>query len=214
MIKTKGGLTYEEEKSLLDRLDSGDEDALREAQLLSAQLAKRANVRLKALEDANYRPFEFRRAKYFLKEDFGREKFSESKKLTGDELKEQIELLNRFLNAESQTTLAPLRKESEKKTERALERAGILPEDTGAAKRRELHKFLRSDAFKEVKATYTGTEGGTGGYLVAAVDAIEKGAKFSDLQKMYDDYKDKLDDGEDVSIFDIMDDWLVIEDED
>lgn len=210
MARSKGGISYDEQMRLIDAIEAGDPEAIREAQQISAKLAKRANVRLKALEDSSFTSFQYRKTKYQLNEQFGREKFSESKQLTGEQLTEQLEMVNEFLNAEQQTTIGAIRQEKEEKTERSLREAGIIPEDMKEAKVRELHKFLKSDAWKEIKASQVGTEGGTGGYLLAAIDAIEDGAKVRDLERMYQEYQDMIDDGEDVSIFDIMEGWLEV----
>ena len=217
MARAKGGISFDEQIRLIDAIEAGDPEAIREAQQLSAQLAKRANVRLKALEDSSFTSFQYRKTKYQLNEEFGREKFSESKKLTGDELVEQLEMVNEFLNAEQQTTISAIRAEKEEKTEQSLRQAGIIPEDMKEAKVRELHRFLKSDAWKEIKASQTGTEGGTGGYLVSAIDAIENGAKVRDLEKMYRDFNDMMEDSDekktakkDISVFDIMEGWLEV----
>lgn len=210
MARAKGGISFDEQMRLIDAIEAGDPEAIREAQQLSAQLAKRANVRLKALEDSSFTSFQYRKTKYQLNEEFGRQKFSESKKLTGDELVKQLEMVNEFLNAEQQTTISAIRSEMEEKTERSLRKAGIIPEDMKEANVRELHKFLKSDAWKEIKASQFGTEGGTGGYLVAAIDAIEDGAKVRDLERMYREYKGMMDDGEDISIFEVMEGWLEV----
>lgn len=210
MARAKGGISFDEQMRLIDAIEAGDPEAIREAQQLSAQLAKRANVRLKALEDSSFTSFQYRKTKYQLNEEFGRQKFSESKKLTGDELVKQLEMVNEFLNAEQQTTISAIRSEMEEKTERSLRKAGIIPEDMKEANVRELHKFLKSDAWKEIKASQFGTEGGTGGYLVAAIDAIEDGTKVRDLERMYREYKGMMDDGEDISIFEVMEGWLEV----
>lgn len=217
MARSKGGISYDEQMRLIDAIEAGDSEAIREAQQISAQLAKRANVRLKALEDSSYTSFQYRKTKYQLSEQFGREKFSESKQLTGEQLTEQLEMVNEFLNAEQQTTIGAIRQEKEEKTERSLREAGIIPEDMKEAKVRELHKFLKSDAWKEIKASQTGTVGGTGGYLVSAIDAIENGAKVRDLERMYQEFNDMMEDSKDkktakrdISVFDVMEGWFEV----
>lgn len=208
MAKSRNGLTYEEETALLDGIDSGDPDAIREAQRISSQLAKRANVRISAIEESGFKSRALNRARYYLQEDLGRNKFTESKKLEGEELKDHIRILNEFLNDEQGTTVGGLRAQAEESAVEGLQNAGILPEDLESKKKRELMRFLSSDIWKEIKSAYAGTEGGSGGYLVAAIDAIESGQRYKDLERMYEDYKDKTEG--DFSVFDVMEDWMEI----
>lgn len=207
-MQSRNGLSYEAELELIEKIDSGDPVAVAEAQRISSQLAKRANVRIAAIEESGFKSRSLNRARYYLQEDLGREKFTESKKLTGEELKDHIRILNEFLNDEKGTTVGGLRKKAEESAMEGLQNAGIVPEDLESHKKRELMKFLRSDIWKEVKAAYKGTESGSGGYLVAAVEAIESGGRYRDLEKMYEDYKDKTEG--DFSVFDVMEDWMEI----
>ena len=70
--------------SLIDAVNAGDQNAINQAQELSAQLAKRANSRLSALEKADLTSSRaYEAAEYFLQEDHNRTRFSESKKLSG-----------------------------------------------------------------------------------------------------------------------------------
>lgn len=208
MAKSRNGLTYEEETALLDGIDSGDPDAIREAQRISSQLAKRANVRWAAIEESNYHSRALNRAKYYLQEDLNRNKFTESKKLEGEELKDHIRILNEFLNDEKNTTISGIRDRLDKAAIEGLQNAGKLPDDLPSKKKNELLKFLRSDIWKEVKDTFEGTESGTGGYLLQAIEAIESGARYKDLESLYEDYKNKTEG--DFSVFDVMEDWLEI----
>lgn len=208
MAKSRNGLTYEEETALLDGIDSGDPDAIREAQRISSQLAKRANVRWAAIEESNYHSRALNRAKYYLQEDLNRNKFTESRKLEGEELKDHIRILNEFLNDEKNTTISGIRQRLDQAAIEGLQNAGKLPDDLSSKKKNELLKFLRSDIWKEVKDTFEGTESGTGGYLLQAIEAIESGARYKDLEKLYEDYRDKTEG--DFSVFDVMEDWLEI----
>lgn len=208
MAKSRNGLTYEEETALLDGIDSGDPDAIREAQRISSQLAKRANVRWAAIEESNYHSRALNRAKYYLQEDLNRNKFTESKKLEGEELKDHIRILNEFLNDEKNTTISGIRDRLDRAAIEGLQNSGKLPDDLPSKKKNELLKFLRSDIWKEVKDTFEGTESGTGGYLLQAIEAIESGARYKDLESLYEDYQNKTEG--DFSVFDVMEDWLEI----
>lgn len=205
---TRGGLIYEEEIDLFERIDAGDPDAIAEAQNISSRLAKRANVRISAIKETGFKSRALKRAEYYLSEDLGREKFTESKKLTGEELKDHLRILNEFLNDEQGSTVGGLREQAEASAIEGLQNADMLPDDLSSKKKRELLRFLRSDIWKEIKSAYAGTEGGSGGYLVAAIEAIESGQRYKDLERMYEDYKDKTEG--DFSVFDVMEDWLDI----
>lgn len=207
-MATARGLSYEEQERLFRGIEAGDADVIAEAQRVSAQLAKRANVRLSALEEKGYNTYAAKRARFELGEQFGRDKFSESKKLDPADLMDQLEIVNNFLNEKS--SLVSVEKEKrEKAALQGLEESGIVPEDTTSAHKRELLRFLRSDIFKEIKQTYLGTKGGTGGYLISAVDAIENGAKVRDLERMYSEYKEQT--GGEVSAEELLDVWLEID---
>ena len=105
MGKSRNGISYEDEVRLIEGIDSGDPAAIAEAQRLSSQLAKRANVRLSAFDESNFQSRAVNRARYYLQEDLNRNKFTESKKLEGEELKDHLRIVNEFLNDEKHTTI-------------------------------------------------------------------------------------------------------------
>lgn len=202
-------MTYQDINDLIDRVDSGNPESVQEARALSAKLSKRANVRLSALEKKGYTTGSaYTSAKYFLGEDLNRSKFSESKKLSGKDLTRNLELVIEFLN----NPLSTVSKESER-------RAGfenmdnIIPEDFTKSQRKSFQRFLASDAWKEYKSTIyirknekskAESERARQALRGAAV-AIERGASFRDLNKLYEQYAEQTD--PEYSIFDVFEEW-------
>lgn len=210
-------MTYQDINDLIDRVENGDQDAIAEARALSAKLSKRANVRLSALEEKEYTSgHAYESAKYFLGEDLNRTKFSESKKLSGNDLIRNLELVNEFLNDPTSTVSY----ESER-------RAGfenmesIIPDDFSQKERRSFLRFLRSDAWKEYKATiYTrknekspSESAKARQVLRGATAAIERGASVRDLNNLYEQYSKRTDPeyakrlSPDYSIYDVFEEW-------
>lgn len=182
-------MTYQETRELLERASDGDQAALRELQLESSRLAKRANVRLSALEKKGFSTQASRRAYAFLDID-DRVKFSESKKLTGDALENQIEELHRFLESGQSTTRDAREYLSgiNKLTER-----GIIEDFDTQSEKNAFLRFLESDYWNDLKLSLGKGRSPTGAKeaLQAAQNAIANGAKISDLKKAYQDFKSK-----------------------
>lgn len=205
-------ITYQEINNLIDGIDAGDPDSIAKAQDISARLSKRANTRLRALEKEGLTSGRaYQRAKYFLSEDQNREYFSQSKKLTGDELKENLERVSDFLNnPQSALTYERERRAGFEKME------DILPEDFGRTERKSLRDFLSSDAWQEFKSTIyihkrgrvTEAESEEARAAIAgAADAISRGASVNDLKRLYEKYREQVSEGEDASIFDVFEEW-------
>ena len=165
--------SFHEILSILNSID-GD-GAIPELQTVSASLAKRANVRLKALEDAGLTASPaYYRATWWTGKERSRRRFSESKKLTGDDLENQIREMITFLSSDTSSV------SFERERQAGLEK--ILPEGTGK-ERRQMLRFLESKAFEEMKKTI-GTD-----IVKKAADAIEAGAKVSDLNKLFKEFQ-------------------------
>ena len=206
-------MTYQEIRILFDQMEQGDDTALELLQSESAKLAKRANVRLKALEEHNYSTPASRRAFGFLDlED--RARFSESKKLTGDSLEQQLEELNRFLSGPSTITEAREYLSGFDK----LQEEGILEEFDSKAESKAMQRFLESDYWNnEIKKTlgrdYKRGSGELADRISAAQEAIKSGAKVQDLERIYKQFRERerlgiLQEGEDyLSVFE---DWIEV----
>lgn len=205
-------ITYQEINNLIDGIDAGDPESIAKAQDISARLSKRANTRLRALEKEGLTSGKaYQRAKYFLSEDQNREYFSQSKKLTGDELKENLERVSDFLNnPQSTLTYERERRAGFEKME------DIFPEDFGGTERKSLRDFLSSEAWQEFKSTIyihrkgrvTEAESEEARAAIAgAADAISRGASVNDLKRLYEKYREQVSEGEDASIFDVFEEW-------
>lgn len=211
-------LNYQNINNLIDRVESGDEEAIQEARRISVTLSKRANVRLKALEDKNLTSGEA----YSTVRDFarteGREKarFSQSGKMDTEDLVKNLEEVSAFLADPSSTVTAERFRISGFESEEYTKR--ILPLDISNYKKRELQEFLKSSAWEEYKSTiYIHDKGKTPAEsrrastaIAAAAEAISAGAKVDELKKIYEDFesrrkspKEQVDNG----ILDIIEDW-------
>ena len=205
-------MKYQEIRILIDQMEQGDDTALELLQAESAKMAKRANVRLKALEEHNYSTPASRRAFGFLDME-DRARFSESKKLTGETLEQQLEELNRFLSGPSTISEA---REYLSGFDKLQE--GILEEFDSKAESKAMQRFLESDYWNnEIKKTlgrdYKKGSGELADRISAAQEAIKSGAKVQDLERIYDDFKQRemtgdLQKGEDyLSVFE---DWIEV----
>lgn len=206
-------MTYQEIRILFDQMEQGDETALELLQSESAKLAKRANVRLKALEEHNYSTPASRRAFGFLDME-DRARFSESKKLTGDSLEQQLEELNRFLSGPSTVSEAREYLSGFDK----LQEEGILDEFDSKAESKAMQRFFESDYWNnEIKKTlgrdYKKGSGELADRISAAQEAIKSGATVKDLERIYKQFRERerlgiLQEGEDyLSVFD---DWIEV----
>lgn len=202
-------MTYQDINDLIDLVEDGDPDAIAEARALSAKLSKRANVRLSSLEEKGYTSGQaYTSAKYFLGEDLNRKKFSESKKLSGEDLTRNLELVNEFLNDPTST----ITYESERRAG-LMDMEDIIPDSFSRKDKNAFKRFLASDAWKEYKSTIyvrknqkTEAESAKARQaLRGAAAAIERGASIRDLNDLYEQYSERTD--EDYSIFDVFEEW-------
>lgn len=202
-------MTYQDINDLIDRVEDGDPEAIAEARALSAKLSKRANTRLSALEQKGYTSGSaYESAKYFLGEDLNRTKFSESKKLSGEDLTRNLELVNEFLNNPTST----ITYESDRRAG-ILDMEGIIPDSFTRKDKNTFRRFLASDAWKEYKSTIyirknqksPAESAKARQVLRGAAAAIERGASIRDLNDLYEQYADRTD--QDYSIFDVFEEW-------
>lgn len=184
--------TYEQFMRLLWEIDD-NADALAQANDFVSKLAKRANVRLKALEDQDLTASPaYQRAETWLKED-SRRRFSESKKLDAESLRAQAYELNTFLESEFSTITG------ERQRQAGL--YSLMPRATKKEKN-QMRRFLESAAFQEMKKTI-GSD-----VVKKAADAIEAGAKVSDLKRLYSDFLKQEKQGKfEMDIIDVWDLW-------
>ena len=203
-------MTYQEQLDLLLAAEQGNAEALYELQQESAKMAKRANVRLSALKDKGYSVEASRNALDYL-ETQGRSKFSESKKLSADELSRQIEELNKFLKPE--TTISGAR-ESLAGLD-TLQAHEVIEDFEDDSEKRAFLRFLESDYWNDLKMTMGKGKSPTGSReaLRAAQDAIRGGATVASLKSAYEDFKSREMTGElarDEDMLSIFENWAEV----
>lgn len=141
-----------------------------------AAAAKRANVRLAALEEKGFTSSPaYQRATWFTAEERDRLRFSESKKQNLNDMMRAYEEINIFLGRESSKV------SGERYRRAGLEK--IMPNAT-IQEKNAMMRFLESGTFREVSGyAYAGD------IIKSARDAIENGAKVSDLNRLYQQFK-------------------------
>lgn len=187
---------------LIDAAESGDKDALAALQRENALMAKAANMRMRRLEEAGFvsretgeirGTYAYERAKYFL-QDMGKRYFSESKKQTLEQIKDQIDEEIKFMNSLSSTPGGE-RIRIKKNEARIKELADVLykPDDLDTnivyeadeKEVRSLKNFFRSDAWAVLRE-----RGITSSDAVReAATALNRGASMLTLRALVKDYE-------------------------
>lgn len=177
----------------------------------SARMAKRANVRLAALQEHGYSTPASRRAYGFLDLE-ERTKFSESKRLTGEQLEQNLEELQRFLYDEKGSTVTEA-KEYLAGLDTLIEN-NTIDEFEDPAEQRAFLRFLESDYWNDLKLTLGkgSSPPGSKAALKSAQDAIASGARVADLKKAYEDFKirEAVGDLDDEDVLSIFENWAKV----
>lgn len=194
--------TIQEVQDIYNRAESGDPDAIRELGDLNNRLSKRANERMRDIERRDMGGTSaYNRAAYYLGEQ-GRDYFSQSRKLSPDELMENIDQVSQYLRAETSTAAGEMRRRE--KIIDSLEQNhpdffADLGEDIVETKRTLLEMF-DSDVWSEIRKN---NQGGTNVIVAEAVDAIQAGANVNDLKRAFKAYKQ----GADTDLIELWDKW-------
>lgn len=191
--------TSQELDALFALAEAGDISALNDIYDINKTLANRANSRMKYLEDQEMETAAYTRAQYWLGEKTGKSRFSKAKQSNLDALRKQMDMESQFLRWQTSTTAGEkLRRENIYKT---LEEHGIIniPDDPKKARayKKEMDKFLSSDAFENIKNSI-GTD-----FVSIGSEYIEAGAKAKDLINLYSEYEKATN----KSLFDVIDGW-------
>lgn len=180
---------------LLVAAEEGDQGALQQAQKISSQLAKRANVRLKALEDKDFEASPaYMRVRDTIGRDRWRVRFSESKKLSVDQLETQLEELSIFLRDESGTISGEKLRRSGLDT--MIDEGAIVIEEDEEKVKRAMLRFLESDAW----TTYKKLAGYVSGNMQSIVNAIENGNTLKDFEGIVDSAKKQIASGKKLEV--------------
>ena len=198
--------TQQEIDRYMELAEGGSADALQWLLEQNKTMAKRANSRMKYLEQKGQATTgAYKQAEFYLGET-GRvnknkqPRFSESKKLTLDELGEQLEQEQRFLRAQTSTIRGE--KKRRKKIFESLADKGVIPEEDSFEDFEDfmgqMNDFFGSEVFSELKKLYKTTN------VIAMVsEKIHQGYDVKDLMKNYEDYKK----GKYEDLFEMWDDW-------
>lgn len=204
----------------LDALyESGNIDELR---AINERLAKTANQRFKQLEKSGMtHTSAYTRAKFYLSEvsDVSNgETFTRSKKISAEDLHDQLSEMRVFLTNETSTVSGEKQRRSDKMFDTMTKGTGPkgfkleLPEDIKLPPdymgdrndyfKKKFLQFLDQDTWTEIKK-FKYTEDGN--ILNQAGEALAKGAKISDLKNAYEQYLRK-----EVSIYEMWDNWTKV----
>lgn len=205
--------TAQEIDALYQRAIDGDPDAESQIGQLNQTLAKRANSRMRDLENKGMQgTAAYNRAKYWLGEEYGGEYFKQNKKPTQyygiDEMVENIEKSSKFLR--SQTSTAAGESKRRKNIIDALESSdddffgGIESEEPAQQDevKRQLLDFFDTDAWEDIRKH---NRGGTNPMVAEAIEAINNGAKLGDLKRAFKDFQMKT--SADRDYIELWDEW-------
>lgn len=198
-FERKDVIELSELDALIDAANNDDVSAMSRLRELSSTYSQRANARMRELERRGLESTPLQRAQHYLESQRDRTRFGAGKGADMDTVIENVQQARRFLSAQT-STVGGFHQHQER-TLQGLERAGVIDEFTSAGTRREYLRFLESDVWKDNKK-YIGS-----GALTTAQQAIEDGAKVSDLVDAFRAYSD----GTKPSAQLIFDEWTMIE---
>lgn len=198
--------TIQEITSLIDKARSGDSSAFNELGELNNKLAKRANQRMSEIEKQSdiAHTGAYDRAQGFLadvsdtstRNKSGKMRFSQSRKMSLDDLEENLDNVTQFLRDESSKVSKERYRRARESYETLKERGYI--EDLSEKDEKKYFRFLGTEAWKEIKKTI-----GTG-FIKEARDAIAQGVRIGDLINLYNQYKTQ----DNIDIFQVTDTWV------
>lgn len=207
-------LSYNELENLIEAVRSGDEAGIQEAQAVSARESKVANQQLRRLERSGLESSPaYQQAKFFMDEDLGGVSyFSQSKKLEGESLVRQLEIVYDFRHDKTSTVTGE--KERRAGFDKQIKELEIERPMT-KKERGYMRGFLGSDFWKDFKSTIyrtgskkdrTPDESSDARKAIAeAADAIKRGASISQLEDLYEQFKTQQD--PEIDIYEVMESW-------
>lgn len=181
----------------------GDPDALAWLQKQNALMSKAANERMRYFRNNGYVNAEGKGTAAYNNAvedlaDLGQSRFLYRKGMSAEELRENMIAARTFLESQTSTVKGELKRREN--IIAGLEKKGWIEFSDKTSKeenKKEFLKFLDSDEFQDLFSI------GSGPLITGAFDAIEKGAKVSDLLNMFDEYKHR----NDVDKFNVWDSW-------
>ena len=206
-------LGYQELNHLIDMIRAGDAAAIHEAQAISVKESRIANQQLRRLESADLTTSPaYQKAEFFLGEETGKNRFSQSKQLEGEDLIRNLETVYDFRSDKTSTVTGE--RERRAGFDKIMEHIDSDEALTGK-ERGQLRGFLGSDFWKDFKSTIyktgnkkdrTPDESQSARDAIAeAASAIQKGATVRQLEDLYDQFKTQNDPNYDI--FGVIDTW-------
>ena len=197
--------TTQQINALADKAASGDESALAELGELNNRISKRANQRMRDIEAKGLEgTAAYNRAQYFIQDqDFGtknRKYFTQSRNLEVEDAALNIINASQFLRSQTSTAAGEMRRRAD--IIDRLEEGGYIdvPDDDPTEFKRNFLEFLDTNAWDDIKKHMYATNSGM---LKEAGEAIQNGAKLSDLMRAHKDYQR----GADTDLHEIWDNW-------
>lgn len=201
MARRKNPTTQEIQEQIF-YASEGDKDALEWLRRENALMSKAANERMRYLERKGY--VEDGKGTYAYnnaKEDLyliGQEKFIYRKTMSLAAIEDNMIAARTFLESQTSTIRGELKRR--KNIIAGLEKGGWIEfkDSKNIEKNKEeFLKFLDSDIFEDLFFL------GSGPLISQGLEAIEKGAKVTDLVNMYKEYQERTD----VDKFNLWDSW-------
>lgn len=164
---------------LAKQADKGDLSAYNELLQYNRIVSKRANTRLKALEKAGLDYYAYDRAVGFTQSEYGRTRFTTSKKLLSpDVLYQQILEVDRFLSSKS-STISGQRIIRDTRLKKFVDKGLQIDNE------RDFFNFLASDTFKEL-AQYLDSD-----QVIKLADSLDKKELLDSFVRAFNEYKTK-----------------------
>ena len=183
--------TTQEIEGIYQKAIAGDQDAIAQLSDLNNKLSKRANERMRDIERKGLAgTAAYGIAKYWISEHTGGEYFSQSRKLSPDELMETIEASTNYLRAQTSTVAGEVRRR--KNILDTLDDRGFFDDisEEGRYTKEEVKKRLLdmfdTDAWEDIRKN---NRGGTNEVVTEAVEAIQNGALLGDLKRAFKDFQ-------------------------
>lgn len=206
--------TTQEIRRLAAQAEKGDPDALQKLGDMNNRLAKRANERMRDIEEKGLAGTgAYNRAKYWLQEeaDFsGNDYFSQSRKLSPEDAEANLEAITDYLRSQTSTAAGEKRRRQsigDKLYDKGFfdDYLDALPDeaDEGAAldeMQKKLMEMFDTDAWDDIRKQ---NKGGTNALVAEAVDALSQGALIGDLKRAFRDFQR----GADTDYIEMWDNW-------
>lgn len=201
MAKRRYIPTTQEIEGIYQKAIAGDQDAIAQLGDLNNKLSKRANERMRDIERQGLDGTSaYNAAKYWISEQTGGEYFSQSRKLSPDELMETIEASTNYLR--SQTSTAAGEQRRRKNITDKLDDMGFFDDiegDRGDVKK-QLLEFFDTGAWNDIRRN---NKGGTKEVVLEAIDALQNGALVGDLKRAFKDFQR----GADTDYIEMWENW-------